>query len=278
LKFYEKLDNIIENNQSLLCIGLDPIKENMPIDDIFKFNQLIVDYTADLVCAYKPNFAFYEAAGIEGLRALEKTISHIKSTNNDIVIIGDAKRGDIGHTAQAYADALFKFWDFDAITINPFAGFDSVQPFLSYSDRGVFAWVKSSNPDGKTFQDLIVNSLELNTSEKPELLYEHMIKEIIQWNHHDNLGIVVGATYPIELGVARKLAPYCPLLIPGVGSQSGALKESLQMSVNQLTKRSIINSSRGILYASSESNFPEIARNKAEYLRLEIQQIIKTLI
>jgi orotidine-5'-phosphate decarboxylase len=254
LKFYEKLDNIIENNQSLLCIGLDPIKENMPIDDIFKFNQLIVDYTADLVCAYKPNFAFYEAAGIEGLRALEKTIWHIKSTNNDIVIIGDAKRGDIGHTAQAYADALFKFWDFDAITINPFAGFDSVQPFLSYSDRGVFAWVK------------------------PELLYEHMIKEIIQWNHHDNLGIVVGATYPIELGVARKLAPYCPLLIPGVGSQSGALKESLQMSVNQLTKRSIINSSRGILYASSESNFPEIARNKAEYLRLEIQQIIKTLI
>lgn len=276
MKFYEKLDNIIDKNNSLLCIGLDPIKESMPIHDIFQFNQLIIDQTFDLVCAYKPNFAFYESEGIEGLQALEKTISHIKSVNNDIVIIGDAKRGDIGHTAKAYAHALFNFWDFDAITINPFAGYDSVEPFTSYEDRGVFAWVKSSNPDGKTFQDLRV--YVNNSTDSTLRYYEYMIQEIIKWDKNKNLGLVVGATYPEELGIARNLAPDCPILIPGVGSQSGALKESLEASVNPFVNRSIINSSRGILYSSAEKNFPDIAREKAKNLRLEIQQIIKSLI
>ena len=276
MKFYDKLDKIIDTNNSLLCIGLDPNQESMPIDDIFQFNRLIIDNTFDLVCAYKPNFAFYESEGIDGLRALEKTVDHIKSVNNDIIIIGDAKRGDIGHTAKAYADALFNFWDFDAITINPFAGYDSVQPFTSYEVRGVFAWVKSSNPDGKIFQDLRVL---VNGSSGDSLhFYEYMIQEIIKWDNNNNLGLVVGATYPDELAVARNLAPECPILIPGVGSQSGALKESLEASVNTLTNRSIINSSRGILYSSSEKNFPDIAREKAENLRLEIQQIVSNLI
>ena len=276
MKFYQKLDTIINKNNSLLCIGLDPIKESMPVSDIFQFNQSIIDNTFDLVCAYKPNFAFYESEGIEGLRALEKTVDHIKSVDEDIIIIGDAKRGDIGHTAKAYADALFNFWDFDAITINPFAGYDSVEPFLAYDDRGVFAWVKSSNPDGKIFQDLqvIVND-SVNTTVS---FYEYMIQEIMKWDKNKNLGLVVGATYPDELAVARNLAPECPILIPGVGSQSGALKESLEASVNSITNRSIINSSRGILYSSAEKNFPDIAREKAENLRLEIQQIVSNLI
>jgi len=276
LKFYQKLDTIINKNNSLLCIGLDPIKESMPVSDIFQFNQSIIDNTFDLVCAYKPNFAFYESAGLEGLRALERTVDHIKSVDEDIIIIGDAKRGDIGHTAKAYADALFNFWDFDAITINPFAGYDSVEPFLSYDDRGVFAWVKSSNPDGKIFQDLqvIVND-SVNTTVS---FYEYMIQEIMKWDKNKNLGLVVGATYPEELGVARNLAPESPILIPGVGSQSGALKESLEASVNRLTNRSIINSSRGILYSTLEKDFHNKAREKAENLRLEIQEIISYLV
>ena len=191
MNFVEKLQNISRKNRSLVCIGLDPDPENMPEKlGVYEFNKAIIDATSDLVCAYKPNFAFYEALGEEGMDALKRTIKFIPT---DIVSIGDAKRGDIGNTSKAYARSLFEIYGLDAATINPYLGFDSVEPFLKYKDKGVILLCRTSNSGAADFQ-----SLRCETPQGMRPLYEIVADKAQQWNTYGNIGLVIGATYPEE--------------------------------------------------------------------------------
>ncbi|MQF82699.1 orotidine-5'-phosphate decarboxylase [SAR202 cluster bacterium AD-802-E10_MRT_200m] len=265
MSFQEKLRRSMESNKSLVCIGLDPDPSLIPIPDIRKFLATIIDVTKDLVCAYKPNLAFYESLGLEGFQILEETITKIPS---EIPVIGDAKRGDIANSSQHYAKTLFDIWGFDAVTINPFGGQDSVQPFLDYKEKGIFLWCRSSNPGAWEFQDLKV--LDSNTVEaKP--LYEWIALRSRVWNEAKNVGLVVGATYPDELKRIRNLCPEMPILIPGVGTQSGALESSVSNGVDSEGKNALINLSRSVLYASKhEIDFAQAAREEAENIRQRI--------
>lgn len=260
MKFTDKLLNASRKNKSWLCIGLDPDPELMPGMDVLQFNRAIIEATCDLVCAYKPNLAFYEALGTEGTAILEKTIKHVPG---DIAVIGDAKRGDIGNTARAYAKALFSILGFDAATVNPYLGYDSIEPFISCRDKGVFILCRTSNKGAADFQDLRTDGLPL---------YEAVAKKAREWNIHGNIGLVVGATYPEELKRVRSMCPDMPLLIPGVGAQGGDLASAVGYGVDARGEKAIINVSRQILYASKEKNFALAARNVAEKLRNQINE------
>ncbi|MBI4203128.1 MAG: orotidine-5'-phosphate decarboxylase [Chloroflexi bacterium] len=262
--FLEKLDAACAAANSLVCVGLDPDPALMPVPDVAAFNRAIVNATADLACAYKPNFAFYEALGLPGLRALEQTIAHIRQAAPKAVVIGDAKRGDVTNTAAAYAKALFEVWGLDAATISPYLGRDGVQPFLDYRDRGVFLLCRTSNPGARDFQDLRVAG-EAHLDTQP--LYEAVAETAKGWNDKGNLGLVVGATYPEELRRVRDLCPTLPFLIPGVGSQGGDLEQSVRFGTNAAGRRAVINSSRGIIYASKGGDFAGAARRAAMQLR-----------
>ncbi|OGN92079.1 MAG: orotidine 5'-phosphate decarboxylase [Chloroflexi bacterium RBG_13_50_10] len=262
MKFTDKLLNASRKNKSWLCIGLDPDPELMPAVDVLQFNKAIIEATSDLVCAYKPNLAFYEALGTEGLAILEKTVKHIP---RDIPVIGDAKRGDIGNTAKAYARALFLVLGFDAATVNPYLGFDSIEPFISYQDKGVFILCRTSNNGAADFQDLLIGGLPL---------YEAVAQKARQWNMHGNIGLVVGATYPEELKRVRSICPEMPLLIPGIGAQGGDLASAVGYGVDAYGEKAIINVSRQILYASKERDFARAARNVAERIRDQINDYV----
>jgi len=264
MNFIDKLLNISRKNKSLLCIGLDPNPELMPKVNILEFNTAIIDATSDLVCAYKPNLAFYEALGIEGLTILQKTIAHIPA---DIPIIGDAKRGDIGNTAKAYARALFSVFGFDAATVNPYLGFDSIEPFISYPDKGVFILCRTSNPSAMDFQDLRCPT--------GFPLYEMVAHKAREWNALGNIGLVVGATYPEELKKIRSLCPEMCLLIPGIGAQGGDLSLAVSYGIDAQGEKAIINVSRRILYASRERDFAQAARNTAEGICKQINSCLK---
>ncbi len=261
--FLERLDVACNARQSLVCVGLDPDPALMPVEDVFSFNKAIVDATHDLVCAYKPNLAFYEALGLDGLRALEQTIQHIRRASPAAILIADAKRGDIGNTAAAYAKALFEVWGFDAATVNPYLGGDAVEPFLAHSDRGAFILCRTSNPGAQDFQDMMVAS----PGDTPRPLYQEVALRAKEWNRRGNVGLVVGATYPRELEQVRLLCPDTPFLIPGIGSQAGDLEQSVHLGVDARGRRAIINSSRGIIYASRGRDFAEAARNATIKLR-----------
>ena len=265
--FIERLEKACQVNRSLLCVGLDPDPSRMPIADVYEFNRAIIDATVDLVCAYKPNLAFYEALGLKGLEALGRTLEHIRSVSGDVLVIGDAKRGDIDATSAAYATALFDQWGFDAATVNAYGGRDSIEPFLSYENRGVFVWCRSSNPGAKDFQDLE------NREGKP--LYQQMAQAYQSWNSRHNLGLVVGATYPEELKALRELCPDVPFLVPGVGAQAGDLKAAVLAGTDSRGRLAIINSSRGIIYAAKGSQFARAAREKAEDLRDSINEVLE---
>ena len=258
MKFIDKLLNTSRKNKSWLCIGLDPDPELMPGVDVLQFNKAIIEGTSDLVCAYKPNLAFYEALGTEGLAILGKTV---KCIPGDIPVIGDAKRGDIGNTARAYARALFSVLGFDAATVNPYLGFDSIEPFINYQDKGVFILCRTSNRGATDFQDLRTNGLPL---------YEAVARKANEWNTYGNIGLVVGATYPEELKKVRSICPEMPLLIPGVGAQGGDLASAVGYGVDARGEKAIINVSRQILYASKEKDFAQAARNMAEKIRNQI--------
>jgi len=260
MNFIEKLTSATRKNKSLLCIGLDPDPELIPGKaGVFDFNRAIVDATADLVCAYKLNLAFYEALGNEGLDALRNTIKHIP---DDIPVIGDAKRGDIGNTAKAYARAIFADLSFDATTVNPYLGFDSIDPFIQYSDKGVFILCRTSNSGAVDFQSL---RCEVEGGSRP--LFEIVASKAEEWNVHGNIGLVVGATYPEELRLIRQSHPDMPLLIPGIGAQGGDLASAVRYGVNARGERAIINSSRQIIYASPGDDFAQAARKVATGLR-----------
>jgi orotidine-5'-phosphate decarboxylase len=260
MKFIDKLLKASRKNKSWLCIGLDPDPELMPGLDVLQFNKAIIEATSDLVCAYKPNLAFYEALGTEGFAILEKTV---KCIPGDITVIGDAKRGDIGNTSKAYARALFSVLGFDASTVNPYLGFDSIEPFISYQDKGVFILCRTSNKGARDFQDLHTNGLPL---------YEAVAQKAKEWNMHGNIGLVVGATYPDELKKVRSICPEMPLLIPGIGAQGGDLASAVGYGIDGRGEKAIINVSRQILYASKEKDFARAARKVAETIRNQINE------
>ncbi len=260
--FRDRLSDAVRRNNSLLCIGLDPDPQLMPELDVAFFNRSIIDATSDLVCAYKPNLAFYEAMGTEGQDALHETISAIPK---DIPVIGDAKRGDVGHTARAYARALFDVFGFDAVTVNPYLGFDSLEPFLEYPTRGVFVLCKTSNPGSQDFQGLPVGG-------DGAPLYELVARRVQEWNVGGNMGLVVGATFPQELKRVREICPDMPLLIPGIGAQGGDLAWAVREGADSRGEGAIISASRQVLYASRGQDFAARARDQARRLRDEINQ------
>jgi orotidine-5'-phosphate decarboxylase len=261
MKFLEKLINVSHKNNSLLCVGLDTDMEKIPksllkdYDPIFSFNQKIIDSTRDLVCAYKPNIAFYEAYGSQGWEALKKTCEAIPK---EIPIIIDAKRGDIGNTARMYAKAFFEDLGADAVTVNPYMGEDAISPFLEYEDKCAFILCLTSNKGAQDFQLLSIDG-------KP--LYQLVAKKTLSWNKKGNCGLVVGATYPEQLKKVREIAKSLPILIPGIGAQSGELQSTVEFGTDEKKERAIINSSRAIIYASPKEDFAEAARNQALELR-----------
>ena len=268
MNFIEKLVNAARKNNSLLCVGLDPDPKLMPDKiGVFDFNKAIIDATSDLVCAYKLNLAFYEALDDEGLDALKRTIKYIP---NDIPVIGDAKRGDIGNTAKAYAKAIFTNLNCDATTVNPYLGFDSIEPFIQYKDKGVFILCRTSNAGAMDFQSL---RCEAEPDYRP--LFELVALKASQWNIYGNIGLVVGATYPEELKLIRNSHPDMPLLIPGIGAQRGDLASAVRYGVNAQEERAIISSSRQIIYASRE-DFAPAARQVASSLRAQINHYLST--
>jgi orotidine-5'-phosphate decarboxylase len=269
VNFIAKLSRTIQKNQSLLCVGLDPDLALMPDGiGVFEFNKAIIDATADLVCAYKPNIAFYEALGIEGLDALKRTRDYLPA---DIPVICDAKRGDIGNTAKAYAGSIFSYFNFDAATVSPYLGFDSIEPFIQYHDRGVFVLCRTSNAGAVDFQSLLCD-----VGGNRRLLFEVVAEKVSQWDTHGNLGLVVGATYPEELKLIRQRYPDMPLLIPGVGAQGGELSQVIEYGIDAGRQKTIINSSRQIIYASRGKDFAEAARRAATELREQINHFLSS--
>lgn len=270
MNFTEKLAGAVEKNRSLLCVGLDTDPALIPANlSIFEFNRAIIDATADLVCAYKPNIAFYESLGSSGLDALKRTREYIPP---EIPVIIDAKRGDIGNTARAYARGLFEYFNFDAVTASPYLGYDSQEPFIEYADRGIFVLCRTSNAGAVDFQSLFC---EVEDGTKP--LYEVVAAKVNGWNTRGNLGLVVGATYPEELQQIRREYPEMPLLIPGVGAQGGELSQVVRYGVDAKRQRTIINSSRQILYASKGKDYAAAARRAAQELRDSINQFLTAI-
>ncbi len=258
----------IQKKKSFLCVGLDTDLNKIPKhlldteDPIFEFNKQIIDATAQYAVAYKPNIAFYEAYGVKGWQSLEKTIAYIPK---DIFILADAKRGDIGNTSKMYAKAFFENMDCDALTVAPYMGEDSVKPFLEFKDKWVILLALTSNAGGKDFQNL-----ELTQGGE---LFEEVLRKSQEWGTTDQLMYVVGATRAEALTRIRKIVPDHFLLVPGVGAQGGSLKDVAQYGMNSQCGL-LVNSSRGIIYASQEEDFAEVAGEKAKELQLEMQQYL----
>ena len=271
--FLEKLLAASRQQDSLLCVGLDPEWERLPPHlkflpqgaAITRFCQEIIEATAPYVCAYKPNMAFYEALGLDGLHILK---SILEAVPKGIPVILDAKRGDIGNTAQNYARAAFEVLNADAVTINPYMGYDSVSPFLDYKDKGVFLLCRTSNPGARDLQDLEVQAADGQV--RP--LYEAVAQRVQSWNSGENCGLVVGATYPEEMKRIRGLCPTLPILIPGIGAQGGDLEGSVRAGVDGENERAIISASRTVLYADNGADFAAAAANVASDLREQINK------
>ena len=266
--FIARLERSWARSDSLVCVGLDPDIERFPehiaaqASPIFQFNKAIIDATADLVCAYKPQFAHY--AAYEAEDQLQRTIEYIQSTYPDVPVILDAKRGDVGNTAERYAIEAFERYGADAVTVNPYLGTDSLEPFLKHADRGVIVLCRTSNPGGRDLQDLMVDG-------GARRLY-HVVAELAagQWNARGNCLLVVGATYPQELAEVRRIVGEMPLLVPGVGAQGGDVAAAVRNGQTAGGTGLLISSSRGILYASSGEDFATAARSAAMQLRDQI--------
>ena len=269
--FFKRLDSEQVAVGSLVCVGLDPDPKLMPVRSIFDFNRAIVDATAGQVCAYKPQLAWYEAQGLPGIAALEKTVEYIRSQAPDILIIGDAKRGDIGAVASAYAKALFEVWGFDAATVNPYQGIDTINPFLRYPGKGIFVVCRTSNPSSGQFQDL-----QVQNGTGPTTLYGVVAEAAESWGQSGNVGIVVGATAPDELRLLRRDHPGLTMLIPGVGAQGGDVWTAIDAGINHSGRGMVINSSRGIIYASDRrADFAQAARDAVERLNVTINSAVE---
>ena len=265
-QFIERLQQLWDSNNSLVCVGLDPEIERFPpqiLDQpspIFQFNKAIVDATADLVCAYKPQFAHY--AAYEAEDQLERTIDYIQSTYPTIPVILDSKRGDVGNTAERYAIEAFERYHADAVTVNPYLGGDSLEPFLKYEDKGVIILCRTSNPGAGDLQDLQIGGRRLF----------HTVADLAarRWNTRGNCMLVVGATYPRELAEVREITGNMPFLVPGVGAQGGDVAQAVQNGQTAAGSGLVISSSRSILYAASDENFASAARAAIEKLRDQV--------
>lgn len=261
--FFYKLEEAVRTNNSRLCIGLDPRVDNIPEpfnherDPIFAFNKAIIDATVSYACAFKPNFAFYEAAGVEGISALKKTIDYIPP---EIPIIADAKRGDIGSTAEAYAQAVFDYLHCDAVTLSPYLGEDSLIPYFNYKDKGLFILCLTSNPGASDFQ--LPNDLHIQVAQK-----------VMRWNTSGNCGLVVGATKPDYIRLIREMAPDIHFLIPGIGTQGGDIEKVLEFAPQGDGTGYIINVSRGITQPSGEGDFITRVVNAAAHFRKLINAV-----
>ena len=263
--FFAKLQQASQSNRSFLCVGLDPHPSLLPEKDVAAFNRAIIEATADLVCCYKPNLAFYESMGPQGLEVLMRTVEAIP---RHVPVIADGKRGDIASTAEAYAHALFDVYGCDAATVNPYLGGDSLAPFLQRADKGIFVLCRTSNPGGA---DLQARAVVTDGTTRP--LYE-VVAELARdrWNERGNVGLVVGATFPEELGHIRQLCPRLPFLLPGVGAQGADVAAAVRNALDEDGAGFIIVSSRQILYASSGRDYAQAARRAAEALRDEINR------
>lgn len=268
MNFVEKLLAASRQHNSLLCVGLDPEHERLPASlqklpkeqAVVRFCQSIIEATAPYVCAFKPNIAFFEALGPGGMQVFQAVLSSIPA---HIPVIVDAKRGDLGNTARHYATAVFDIYGCDAVTVNPYLGYDSVAPFLAYPDKGVILLCRTSNPSARDFQDLLIQQEDGCT--RP--LYVIVAQRVQSWNVSDNCGLVVGATYPQELRTIRAICPDMPILIPGVGSQGGDLEASVTVGVDCHGERAILAISRTILYASNGDDYADAAKEEARILR-----------
>ena len=269
---YESLFKIIQKKKSFLCIGLDTDINKIPKhllqteDPVFEFNKAIIDATHDLAVAYKPNIAFYESMGPKGWESLAKTVNHIRNVTDEIFLIADAKRGDIGNTSAMYAKTFFETYDFDALTVAPYMGKDSISPFLSFEDKWSIILALTSNPGAADFQYIVDN----NSNER---LFEKILTTAQNWASKDQIMFVVGATKAESLTEIRRIAPDNFLLVPGVGAQGGSLKEVAKFGMNKKCGL-LVNSSRGIIYASDDLDFAEAARKSAEMLTNEMKVLL----
>lgn len=313
-EFVVKLEKLWQKD-NFVCVGLDSdfskipqtLKDSVPSSPtrteevMVRFNQQIVDATHDLVCAYKPNSAFYEAQGDQGMRALVRTVRHIRYQYPEIPVILDAKRADIGNTNDGYVQAAFDILGVDAITVHPFLGKEALKPFLDRKDKGIIVLARTSNPGADEFQDLpipveamysdreiavygreeVEQSLDdlfesvLRGSEDVDhlLLYQVVAWKVARhWNKEGNCGVVVGATYPKELAEIRRLVGDMPILIPGIGAQGGEVEATVTAGKDSRSWGMIVNSSRGIIFASKGADFAEAARKSTEQLRTEINK------
>ncbi|EPY14972.1 orotidine 5'-phosphate decarboxylase [Angomonas deanei] len=273
MNFIEKIEKSWEKSNSLLQIGLDPNPKNFPYElkdkknSILKFCIEIVDATAQYACSFKPQIAYFSALRAE--EQLEELCSYIKNKYPFLPIVLDAKRGDIGTTAEQYAIEAFERYNADAVTINPFLGLDSILPYMEWKDRGIIILCKTSNPGGSDLQ-----FLELKNG---MMLYEY-IAEIVstKWNTNNQFGLVVGATYPKELSIVRKIVgERMPILIPGIGFQGGDIKNTVLSGINKINRGVMINSSRSILYSSKDDNWREAASDSAKSIKKFNKQFFK---
>ena len=275
MNFKDKFKKIAKKNNSLVCVGLDPVLEKLPkhllkkTDPFFQFNKEIIDATHGLVCAYKPNIAFYEAEGIKGLKSLGKTCHYLKKKYPEIIIVLDAKRADIDRTNLGYIKMAFDFLSVDAITLHPYLGQEALQPFLNLKDKYFFILCKTSNKGSGEYQNLLVAS---GTSRFNLELYKYVARQVVKkWNKNNNCGLVVGATYSKELKEIRQIAKDLIFLIPGIGAQGGNLRKTIAADKSG---QFLINSSRGIIYVSQGKDFAQTAGKKTIELRNSINDKI----
>lgn len=270
MQIQDKFDQIIAKNNSLVCVGLDSDLNKLPehLKDSenpqFEFNKAIIDATHDLVCVYKPNSAFYEALGAKGMEQLKMTCDYIRNTYPEILIILDAKRADIGSTNEGYVAYAYDYLGVDGITLHPYLGSEAIKPFLERTDKAAIILCRTSNPGAGEFQDIISNG---------QKLFQIVAKKVVnEWNKNNNCFLVVGATYPEELAEVRKIAGDMTFLVPGIGAQGGDVEKTVKAGLNSKKAGMIINSSRGIIFASSEEDFAEKARVETMKLREEINK------
>lgn len=268
MTFLEKLEATYRANTSPFMVGLDPVRERIPdhvrssSQPFFDFCRAIVDATHDLVIGYKPNAAFFECIGDQGVRELRDLIRYIHGTYPGLPVVVDAKRGDIGSSNESYAEYLYGYLDADAVTVHPYLGAESLAPFLSRRDKGIFILCRTSNPGAREFQDLSVSSAGESLP-----LYQFIASTVVRtWNTKGNCGLVVGATYPEELKIIRSIAPELPILVPGIGAQGGELSQVLSSGQSAKPERLVITVGRSVIYAGSGMDFASDARSGVEVL------------
>lgn len=270
MQITEKIKNIIAKNNSLVCVGLDSEVGKIPTHlknsqfPQFEFNKTIIDATADLVCAFKPNTAFYEARGEQGIKELKMTCDYIKKKFPEIMVILDAKRADIGNTNNGYVTFAFDYLQADMITLHPYLGQEALAPFLDRTDKGSVILCRTSNLGSGEFQNLRINNKNLF-----EIVAEKIINE---WNTNNNCLLVIGATYPDEMELIRSKTDTMFFLVPGIGAQGGDLEKTLASGLNSQKSGLIINSSRGIIFADNTENFANKAREEAKKLKEKINK------